>query len=190
MIGIPWLTNCGPMVCTDSVATFVLKRDYRYLLELPYNSSRVIWLLVDGKIESLVNILSMGALNSLDSLKFGAVVCHIFPMIPFRMQPEGGVGLQLPTSLIPLLLGAGLVPSIPVLIALTEILLAPVLYIVVTVMTSSSVSVFIACGACTTPVLIVKSDSFFASIISYVGGANTGSSSCLIPIFRLLKNIW
>ena len=76
-------------------------------------------LLTDGKIESLVNILSIGAFNSLEFLNFVVVVCHIYPMLPFQIQPGGGVGLvQLSTALIPLLLGCGVVPSMPVLLTL------------------------------------------------------------------------
>ena len=37
----------------------------------------------------------MRALNLLDFLKFGVVVCHIFPIITFHMQPEGEVFLEI-----------------------------------------------------------------------------------------------
>ena len=106
---------------------------------------------MDGKIESLVNVLSMEAFNSLDLLKIWVVVFRIVSMLPFQMQPEGGVGLKLPTTLITPLLGAGVVPSMKVLITLRGVLLSTMLYAVVAAMTSSVVGVLISCGTCTTP---------------------------------------
>ena len=58
---------------------------------------------MDGPLESLDNLLSMGACNSLVSLKFGLVVYPIFPIIPSQIKTEGVFGLvQLATALVPL----------------------------------------------------------------------------------------
>ena len=72
------------------------------------------------------------------------------------MQPEGGVGLQLATALITLILESGVVPSMKVLINIQGVLLDSVLYAVVSAMTSSIVGILSAFGTCATPVLMVK----------------------------------
>ena len=61
-----------------------------------------------GALESLENILSMEACNSMVSLNFGVVVNPIFRMLPFQIQSEGGVGLvKLVTALVLLSLKSG-----------------------------------------------------------------------------------
>ena len=112
-------------------------------------------------------------------------------MLPFQVQPEVGVVLvHIATALITLLLGAGVVPSMPVLITLRGVLFSPVLYSVVTAMTSFLINVLSTCGACTSPVLMFKYVLLFASILGYMGGDNKGTSACLILIFWLLNKVW
>ena len=106
------------------------------------------------------------------------------------MQPASRVGLKRSTSRILLLLGAGVVSSMPVLLTLWGVLFDPMLYTVVAETTSSIVGVLSTCGACTNPVLIVKASLFFAPIIGYVGGSNTRTFLCIMPIFRLLNKLW
>ena len=90
--------------------------------------------------------------------EIGVLVCRIFPMLPFQMKPEGVVVLiQRAKALITLLLGSGVVLSMPVLLTLRGVMFAPVLYEAVSVKNYCIPGVLSACGACTTPVLMVKS---------------------------------
>ena len=117
---------------------------------------------MDGAIGSLVNFLSMGALNYLVSMRFGVLVCHMFQML-LSHSTEGGDqrGLLGQTALIPLSQSTALVPlvtgvepSTPVLLILRVIQFSPVLCAVVIKITSSVVGNFYVCGACTTLVLM------------------------------------
>ena len=57
----------------------------------------------------------MEAFNLLFSLKFGVVVYRTFPMLPFQLKTEVGVGIvQIATALVPLSLAARLEPLTPV----------------------------------------------------------------------------
>ena len=74
---------------------------------------------MDGALKSLDKLLSMKAFNSMVSMKFGVVVCHIFPMMPFQLKTKGGVELgQLATALVPMPLVAMVEPSMTILLAL------------------------------------------------------------------------
>ena len=133
----------------------------------------------------------MGAFNSLEFLKSGVVFWRIFPMLPSQMQPEGRVGLgHIEKALIQQIMVAGVVPPITFLLTIIGVLFSQVLYEVVTLMNSSIIGVLSACGACTTPVLMIKASWLFAPILGLVGGSNTGTSSCLILIFWLTNKIW
>ena len=136
--------------------------------------------------------MSIGVFNLLEFLKFGVVVCRIFPMLPFQMQPEVGVGMgQLFTALIPCLLLFVLVTSITVLLTLRGFQFTPVFYEAVSATNYCITGVLSTCRACTNPVLKFKSGWFFVPILGSLGGPNTATVLCLIPIFRLLnKYLW
>ena len=134
--------------------------------------------------------MSMEACNSLVYLKFGVLVWPIFTMLPLQKQIEGGVVLgHLTTSLFTPTLLSVVEPSTIVLLTLWGVLFACVLYRVITEMNSCITGVLSACGACINPVLTAIYDWLFLMIIVSAGGTNTGTTSCLILIIRLLNNL-
>ena len=160
-------------------------------------SSPIIWPLTEVTIRSLVKFLSIGALNSLVSLRFGVVFSICLQILITHSTESGAQGgglvhkwlIPLPsTALVPLVTGVEL--STPFLLILQEVRFAPAYYTVVIVVTSYIVGNFCACGACTTPVLIVKSGWLVITIHGALGESNTGISSCLIPIIRLFNKFW
>ena len=120
---------------------------------------------MNGAIGSLVKILSMGEFNSLVSLMFVVVVCHIFLMIIFQITDGGvvvgGLGYIAPVPISPstalVSLVNGVEPSTPVLMTIQGFLFNPTLNAVVITMTSSIVGNLSDFGACATPELMVKS---------------------------------
>ena len=111
----------------------------------------------------------MEALNSLDFLKFGVVVCHIFPIITFHMQPEGEVFLEIARHSTNLTANGSWVCSInasPTKFHMSPFY--PALYAVVSTMTTSVVGALRACGAIKTPLLMVKSGWLFAALLGSI----------------------
>ena len=144
---------------------------------------------MDGPLESLDNLLSMEVWNSLVSLKFGVLVCPMFPILPLQIQKNGGVGLvQIAREPVTLPLPTRLDPLISVLLTLGWFLFAPVLYRVVNVINSCITGVLSACGVSISSVLMVIYGWLYAQLFGSIGITNTGTSSYLIPIIRLLNN--
>ena len=121
-------------------------------------------MLADGALRSLVNLLSMGAFNSLVYLRFGLVVFRILPMLLFHIKECGEQwGGMVQTELVPLpstalvTLVTRVEPSTPFLLTLRGALFTPALYVVIIAITSSIVGDLRAFGTCTTPVIMVNS---------------------------------
>ena len=115
----------------------------------------------------------------------------IFPMLPFQVPKEDGVGLlHIATSPGPLTLVYKVYASTPVLLNLWGVLFSTALYGVVSEMNSCVVGIMSACGVYITPVLTATAGLLFAKIIGSVGVINTGTSYCITPIIRPLNNFW
>ena len=106
------------------------------------------YLTTNGRhIRIIIKLLLREAFNSLVSLKFGVVVCRIFPMLSFQLKKESGVVLvQLEKALVPLPLSYGVEPLAPVLITLRGVLFATVLHGVITAMNYCIAGALSACG--------------------------------------------
>ena len=171
---------------------------------LPEIFSLNTWVITGGTIRLLENFLSTSAFNSSNSLIFGEVDCHIFPIPGLQMPPAGGaalvpliplvygvefllialilvlilsLGCGVGTSLIPL--WTGVVLLMPVLLVCCVVLLGSVLF------DSASVAIL-----CTAGDLSVYGASTSTPAIGFVGGGKTETSSCCILIVRLLNNFW
>ena len=138
----------------------------------------------------------MGVFSSMYLMKLGVLVWRIFPILKFHMKQYGWGGLG-KTWLVPLTPSTSLVKVVTgvetsklLLITLQWLLLALVLYAVVIATNSSITSVLSDFGAFTAPVLMAKDSWLLAPIITSIGGANTGTSPCPIPIFQLLNKCW